>query len=150
MLTLSPINDDQVLHVLLNISPEDAAELTAAGLEPMESFLSGISKSVIVGLVIKDDAEPVALFGCVPDTRQPNTGIPWMVATPEFRKHPRDGMALSRQVVGQMQEKFNHLHNLVHNEHWTVIRWLSWCGFTLELETPQGPNDAFFYFHWSR
>lgn len=150
MLTLAICTEADVTHVLNHISPEDAAELQASGLDPVASFMFGYDHSVILNCVVTPDRTPVAIYGCVLDGRYPDTAIPWMVATPEFRQHPRSAMALSRQVIAQMQDRFANLHNLVHAEHFTAIRWLSWLGFTIELDTPQGPDDAFFYFHWSR
>lgn len=150
MLTLIPLTDDHLLHVLEHITPEDAAEVQASGIDPLESFMFGAKHSTILGTVVKDGTEPVAIFGCLPDPNHLHTGVPWMVATPEFRRHPRDGMALSRQVVDQMQAAFPKLHNLVHDQHITAIRWLSWLGFTIDIEHPTGPCGAFYHFHWSK
>lgn len=150
MLTLIELTDDHLLHVLEHMTPEDAAEVRAAGIDPLEAFMFGAKNSTILGAAVKDGDEPVAIFGCLADQSNPTAGIPWMVATPEFRRHPRDGMVLSRHVAERMQWQFDRLHNLVHCQHITAIRWLSWMGFTIDIDHPTGPGEAFYYFHWSK
>lgn len=136
--------------VLDNCTPEDAAELRAAGVaHSVETFRSGIEGSRVCGAVWSHRA-PVAAFGCLAHPGDMAVGIPWMIATPAARLYPREAMALSRQQVGLMQGEFDWLYNLVHCEHTTAIHWLEWLGFHVEHDKPSGPAGAFLPFSWSK
>lgn len=136
--------------VLDRCTPADAEELKAAGLEySVEPFRSAIEGGRFLGAIWSHHA-PVAAFGCIAHVLDEKIGIPWMIATPEFRLHPREAMALSRQQVDLMQGAFDWLYNLVHCEHLVAIRWLMWLGFHVELDKPTGPGGAFLPFSWSK
>jgi RimJ/RimL family protein N-acetyltransferase len=47
-----------------------------------------------------------------------------------------------------MQERFPRLENYVHAKNKLSIRWLKWCGFTLDMEVPELINDEEFYLFW--
>jgi len=136
-----------VAEVLLNLAREDRAELDATGCRDFaDMFMNGLRSAQISGCV-DSGGRAVSLFGCCPDTRIDGAGIPWMICTPEFRAHPREAMLLSKQVIDRMRAAFPYLHNLVHAEHATAIRWLRWLGFHVEPDQV-GPNGAFRHF-WS-
>jgi RimJ/RimL family protein N-acetyltransferase len=76
------------------------------------------------------------------------TGAPWLLGTDLFFKASR---GLHREFLRQcpayverMQERFPRLENFVHAENSLSIRWLKWCGFTLE-ETPVKIHGEDFY-----
>lgn len=150
MMTLrEELTESDLIAVLSNISPEDAAEINAAGItDVMADFSRGMYESAVTGCVVLGDT-PVAIFGCMPDANNEGTGIPWMVATPAFRHHKRRAMTLSEQVICRMRTAYPYLHNWVHAEHATAIRWLSWLGFSIG-EEPVGPGGQFLHFEWSK
>lgn len=147
-MTILPLTDAHLEHVLAHMTPEDAAEVRASGMDAGESFRFGARNSIVSGAVVHQ-GEAVAIYGCLPDPNHLNAGVPWMIATPAFRAHPREGMSLSRQVVGQMRASFHKLHNVVHDQHIVAIRWLLWLGFSIDMGHPTGPGRAFYHFHWS-
>lgn len=149
MLTLSPLKDGHIQHLVDNLSAADAIELQDAGIEAGYAFAQGVKTSLFVESVVKGD-EPVAIFGLAPDPSNKQAGIPWVLVTEEFRRHPRASLDLSRQVLDRMQQSYSYLHNIVHAKHEIAIRWLKWCGFVIEDGKPLGPNNAFYYFHWSK
>ena len=143
-LALQPLTASDVAHVIANLTDEDRAEIIAADIDPVAVFLDGMETSSITGKFALA-GKALAIFGCRADPRDAKVGIPWMVATPEFRDHPRDAATLTLSVVESMQQAFPLLHNLVHCKHSVAQRWLTWCGFEITDE-PTGPANQFFYF----
>lgn len=63
------------------------------------------------------------------------TGRPWLLATPAFEAAPRTLIArLSRRYVGTMARLFPRLENWCHADNALALRWLAWCGFSLDAE----------------
>lgn len=143
-LEITPLTQDGLSHVIANMTQEDRDEIMAAGIDPIKAFTTGMEKSQITGAFSLGD-KALAVFGCIADANHKDTGIPWMIATDEFRTHPRDAAELTMAVVEVMQHAFPRLHNLVHCKHAIAQRWLSWCGFQISTEL-SGPGNQFHYF----
>jgi len=143
------LNADDLQHVLDHCTPEDGAELDAAGLpHTAEALAIGLNQDGLLGAIWSPHG-PVAAFGCVPHPENPLVGVPWMIATPQFRQYPREAMKHSREQITAMRQRFDALLNWVHCEHAVAIRWLGWLGFNVEHQ-PVGPNGAFLEFSWSK
>ena len=143
-LEIKHLTFESLLHVIANMTEEDRAEVIAAGIDPIKAFTQGMERSAITGAFLLGD-KALAVFGCMADPNHQDTGIPWMIATSEFRTHPRDAAELTMAVVKVMQGNFKTLHNLVHCKHTIAQRWLTWCGFQI-CDTLSGPSNQFFYF----
>ena len=72
------------------------------------------------------------------------TGNPWLLGTPDILKVSREFLRQCPAYVARMQERFPRLENFVHAENRLSVRWLKWCGFTLE-EKPVKINGEDFY-----
>lgn len=146
MLSLRSLTDADIVHVLGNLNPEDQQEIVASQVaDALAMFRAGAESAVLCGCVACGE-EAAAIFGL---DMLDGIGVPWMVATPEFRAHPRDAMRLSREVITQMRANAPRMHNVVFAEHEVAICWLTWLGFTVDRTRRVGPNDDFFYFSWS-
>lgn len=146
---LPEVSADHLAAVLRDLSPEDAAELVAAGVARAPgSFQPALDQAIVQGVAVIGD-QPVAIFGCIPDPRIDGAGIPWMIATSSLRRDARSVMRLSRLVVDQMQVRYAYLHNWVHNRHDVALRWLAWLGFDIGADRV-GPDGEFLHFQWSR
>ncbi len=143
-LEIQPLTLEAIAYVIANMTEEDRQETIAANIDPIAAFTKGFEESPISGTFSLGD-RALAIFGCMPDPNNKGVGIPWMVATPEFRKHPRDGAQLTMEVVEGMNHHFKTLHNYVHCQHAVAKRWLTWCGFLIS-ETLTGPGNQFHYF----
>jgi hypothetical protein len=75
------------------------------------------------------------------------TGSPWLLGTPAIAKVAREFLRQCPDYVERMQELFPRLENYIHVENRLSIRWLKWCGFTLETE-PKRFNGEVFYMFW--
>lgn len=84
----------------------------------------------------------VARKGCILSDR----GVPWMLGTDAVRDVSRDFLKQSRAYVEKMQNGYARLENIVHAENALSIRWLKWCGFTIEKEPIERNGEKFFPF----
>lgn len=76
------------------------------------------------------------------------SGVPWMLGTDAIHSVSRDFLRQSRVYVEIMQERFPRLENYVHAKNRLSIRWLKWCGFTVEADVPEVINGEDFYLFW--
>lgn len=90
----------------------------------------------------------VAIFGVVRRGMFSTTGIPWMLGS--------DGLApvwievgrRSKHYVLEMKARFDLLENHVDARQKVSIRWLKWCGFTLEPAKRWGVGGLPFHRFW--
>ena len=75
-------------------------------------------------------------------------GAPWLLGTDDVLKIHREFLRQSRAYVEQMHRRFPELENYVHAENKLSIRWLKWCGFTLDIVEPVNINNEVFFRFW--
>lgn len=73
-------------------------------------------------------------------------GVPWLLGTDAINEVSREFLKQSRAYVDRMQNGFTRLENIVHAENALSIRWLRWCGFTIEKEPIERNGEKFFPF----
>ena len=77
-----------------------------------------------------------------------DVGVPWLLGTDAIFKVSREFLKQSRAYVDRMQEGFLRLENHVHSGNTLSIRWLRWCGFSIDMDIPELINDEDFYLFW--
>ena len=92
--------------------------------------------------------KPVACFGVAPVSWLGRKGVPWMLGTDDFKKLGVKAARVSRKYVRQMLEGFDVLENWVDVRNLVSIKWLKWCGFTIEAPIPYGPEGLPFHRFW--
>ncbi len=126
--------------IAANMDPADVAEVWAMGrktpLEALEAS-SKVSRETYVGLAY---GVPICAFGIGQRTLLDNVGIPWLLGTPEIRKHPRPFLRVSKNWVERAARGYTRLENWVDVRHTRAVKWLKWLGFTVEAPTPFGPD----------
>lgn len=75
------------------------------------------------------------------------TGVPWLLGTDGIHRVNREFLKQSRAYVERMHEYFPYLENRVHAENRLSIRWLEWCGFTID-DVPTSINGEAFFRFW--
>jgi hypothetical protein len=75
-------------------------------------------------------------------------GSPWLLGTDAIRKVQLEFLRQCPAFVERMNRRFPRLENFVHAENALSIRWLKWCGFTLEEEAPEVINGEDFFQFW--
>jgi hypothetical protein len=73
-------------------------------------------------------------------------GAPWLLGTESIRKVRGEFLRQSHAYVNRMHERFPRLENFVHSANRLSIRWLKWCGFTVETQTLTLNGEEFFKF----
>ena len=92
------------------------------------------------------EGRPAFMWG-VCSSAAPDTGIPWLLATDDIYTVSREFLKQSRAYVERMQAHFPYLENRVHAGNSFSMRWLKWCGFTVN-DTPEMINGESFYSFW--
>lgn len=96
--------------------------------------------------ILFSEGEAVALFGVVNEENK--IGIPWMVATDKF-----SGSKIERYFIKNCKKYIKYMFDLggyemllncVDVDHKQSIRWLRWCGFTMEDIVIHGPFNKNF------
>ena len=135
-------------RIAANMDPADAAEVWAtAHLTPAQALVASAaaSRDPVVGKV---DGEPICAFGVGQRTILDDVGVPWLLGTPEIRKHKRVFLGASKRWVDAQAERFRTLENFVDSRHTRAVKWLRWLGFAIEPAQPFGPDGVpFHHFH---
>ena len=136
-------------HLAANMREADRREVMAShGLGPIEALRGSFERSATAWTLMIENV-PVAMGGVCPAGGMLSlTGRPWLLATPAMERAPRTLLARwSRLYVGTMLRLFPRLENHVHAGNRLSIRWLQWCGFTID-DVPEVINDEDFYLFW--
>jgi len=79
-------------------------------------------------------------------------GSPWLLGTNLFfkahRKLHREFLRQCPDYVDRMQARFPRLENFIHAGNRLSIRWLKWCGFSLDMDAPVPINGEYFFRFW--
>ncbi len=78
------------------------------------------------------------------------TGVPWLLGTDAIYGISRTFVRHSRDYIAKMHVVYPYLENYVHADNRLSIRWLAWCGFVIERETPRCMNGEDFYYFWRK
>jgi Bacteriophage T7, probable scaffold protein Gp13 len=123
-------SDARLLSTRLRRS--DSAEIWAAVGRDAESVLvEGVAASDPCWAVISGGDAPIALFGVVPDSGQPGSGMVWLLGSDELENNSIGVLRLSSQWVERLHERYDYLWNYIDARNESHIDWLRWCGFHL-------------------
>ncbi|MDE5879034.1 MAG: hypothetical protein K2G99_03265 [Desulfovibrio sp.] len=126
----------------------DRREVKAShGHAPAEALAASLECSDMAWTCLVDGA-PAFMWGAGRrGSLLTRTGSPWLLATPAIYKVARAFLRRSRPYVERMQARFPRLENYVHANNRLSVRWLAWCGFTVEA-APTIINGEPFHFFW--
>jgi len=91
------------------------------------------------------DGKLANMFGVSPINFVQGIGSPWMLATPEFDRHPRAVIRHCRRYIPPMLAVFPHLVNHVDARNVRSVAWLRWLGFEMHDPEPYGPYGVPFH-----
>lgn len=129
--------DDDLRWIADRLSKEDLAEITASdGGDPYEILKESVKASVaaLVGVI---NGEPACVLGLSVVEGMPDTGAPWMLASPLIQRYPRVLMHESRRWIEWMHTHCRVLFNYVDVRHARARRWLIRLGFENVLIVPK-------------
>ncbi len=76
-----------------------------------------------------------SLFGVAPETNlpahEPPRALVWMLGTDVMVRDPRPFLRESGAIIDELVRQFGTLYNVVDARNTIHIRWLKWCGFTV-------------------
>lgn len=113
---------------------------------PGEALEKSLQQSVQAWTCLLEDV-PAFMWGVCGVSESPHVGVPWLLSTDDIHRVSREFLRQSRAYVERMQAHFPRLQNRVHAENTISIRWLRWCGFTLNA-APETINGESFYSFW--
>ena len=91
------------------------------------------------------DGKLANMFGVSSVNFVQGIGSPWMLATPEFDRHPRAVIRHCRNYIAPMLALFPHLINHVDARNVRNVAWLRWLGFEISEPEPHGPYGVPFH-----
>lgn len=95
------------------------------------------------------DGEPVLIFG-IGTSEYKTQGVPWLLASDGMSKVGIDVLRESKLYIRMMLKAYPYLTNYVDARQTVSIRWLAWCGFTIEAAEPWGVQGLPFHRFWMR
>lgn len=141
-----PTRHGDVVAIGDRLRKADVDEIWASThLGPMEALVMSRKASPICQTVVRGK-EPIAIFGCAPEPERPLVAGVWFLATDELSKIRHSFLRGSRECVQRMLKEYPLLYNWVDARNTESIRWLKWCGATLEDAKPFGPEGLPFHF----
>ena len=130
--------DARVLASQLRI--EDVREVWASHhLTPCGALDLSIRSSALA-YTVEMWGQPEICFGVAPATVLSSSAVPWMLASDRIRA-PELRTALlrfSRPLIGAFLERWSPLVNYVDARNAVSLRWLRWCGFSVDPPAPYG------------
>lgn len=97
---------------------------------PLEALEEGVAGS-LWAYVAEVEGEVVCAFGVASEGLLSEEGAPWMLCAEGIERHARAVLLHAGRYVARMQETFERLHNVVHADNRSAIRFLKWCGFKM-------------------
>lgn len=140
---------EHIPPIAQNMRNADKKEVWASHRQtPEEALVFAFEHSPLVWTCLIDDI-PSSMFGvCTPEHTESTLGVPWLLSTPRIYRMKQNFLRNSLYYVDAMQRAFPRLENIVHAENTTSIRWLAWCGFTVETSFFTVINKEKFYHFW--
>lgn len=148
--TIVAAKQDHVAMIAATMREADRREVWASGRHtPYEALTVSLkmSRQAWTGILA---GRPVLMWGvaragCVLSP----VGRPWLLSSDVIENvAKREFIRRSREFVKIMRAEFPILENYVHAENRLSIRWLKWCGFTMdEIPVSVGGED-FYRFFW--
>ena len=135
----------------VNLAPRlrdiDVLEVHAVGSTPEQSLLKSFSlpNTKVLSGVDSETKEIIFMCGVCDSTDDPDIGVIWMLASPSIHNHSRDVLKLSKPTIDDLSKPYKAVYNFVHKDNRTSIRWLEWCGFTVDKTKiyDQGGEDFY-------
>lgn len=151
MLEFVPVTEGHIARIAADMRPADVEEVWASNHHtPLEALAKGWAVSDF-SAVVTHDGVPLVMLGVVKGDILTGSGVVWLLGTNEALKHRRIFLEQTRGVLDELLSICPRLHNYVHTENKTSVRWLKHIGFTIEDAVPYGPDGEMFHpFHLER
>lgn len=134
----------QVHQIIDNLREADRIELAVTSPDAAAAVLEGWHLSNYRRIFVAD-GEPIVVYGVCRAAHDADEGVPWMVATPQIERVPREFLAASKREIERMRSGFSELRNVTHRDNAVSQKWLQWLGFRIGTQ-PVGPGGQLLMF----
>lgn len=132
--------------VARNLRKQDQEEVIAGGgSDPSGGF--AIAMMYGETWALEGPSGNACMVGGVCPTEEDGWGMCWMMGTDEILDHTREFLGMSRPFINSLHEQYHTLTNTIHSKNTLHIRWVEWCGFTVDrdpIPSPAGNGEVFF------
>lgn len=128
MLEVVPARMTHVGPIASRMRDIDRLECKVFGHTPKTALRLGLIGATMAWTVLVD-GRPEAMFGASTISLIDNSGRPWMLMTDEAGRQRRALVRLGRLYTEAMHRHYDTLHNWVHADNSSSIRWLSRLGY---------------------
>ncbi len=122
----------------------DAAEVRAAGSEPLPALISAIEQSLDARAAVHA-GRVVMLFGYSAPDPFGDVASPWALGSPEVVRLLPSHSRFARDYLRQVRRLYPSLVNFVDARNKPAIRWLRHIGFEIAEAAPFGPLGSPFH-----
>ncbi len=114
-------------YVVLHARKEDSLGTPQGGVKEVLQKVFRVSRDTVYA--VKVEGVPLCIFGVAEATLLSGAATPWVVGTPEMRRHSTFLLRASRKILKVLLKEFGSLRSRVHRANTESIRWLQWLGF---------------------
>lgn len=133
-------------NVASNMRQSDRDECKAyCGATPLAGVLLSLMSSTVKWTIRTEEGKAIGLFGVGAASALSDVGAPWLLATDELNDISISFLRQSRGCVAEMLRRHSILENYVDARNAVSIKWLGWCGFTLDEAKPYGREGLPFH-----
>ncbi len=141
---------DDAVSLADRLRKTDVQEIYASSARPphiaiREAFL----RSDMCWTAFKENL-PIAIFGCAAPSTMSLVASPWMLGSNELDRAAIGIGRASLYYVNKMSERYDILENFIDARQKKSIRWLQWCGFTIEAPQFIGIHGEAFHRFWRK
>lgn len=121
---------EDIKYLSERLDPVDIEEIvTSSGSADIFDELLGAWKISDVCHIVKQDGDPIGIFGLAESPDNPLEGFPWGFFTDNFRDIPAKLLRDSKVQIEFWRHLYDRLIVFVHSENHRSIRYLEWLGF---------------------
>jgi hypothetical protein len=138
--------EEHVSDIAMNLRAQDFDEVFAVtGENPYDAVKDDWAMSSRRWIVFNKENIAVAVLGVRPINLFSDIGIPWLLGTKGLDKMKKFFVKYSKPIIEEMKKGFDLLINFVDARYLKAVKWLKWCGFTIDEPVPFGAINVPFH-----
>lgn len=115
-----------------------------------EALTESFARSELCWTALDRKNKRVFMFGVANGSLLFNNGYIWLLGTRRMADNKMGLLRISKPYIEKMLEPYDIIENYVDIRNELSIKWLEWCGFTLEPMRVYGVERRMFRHFWMR